>query len=597
MFEADKAAATYIERDKHLVRHTPACDREGQDFVFQDPLQACWESLESYRPPLMKEDLTKLTSKPDFLQRLPPELVSKVVQYLPTADLHRLRAVSLTAFFATPPSFWKSRLQSDMPYAGLIRGKANPTFEVNYKHVKQVVTHGSGPAAASLRNLHRIGKHALEVIDIISSNLATNPRRSIKIALPTPPLNVSLLYVGQTTFVTGLWSSNDDSFSCGNHFRGQPVQFLPGGPCSGRFMFFGKEGGFIGLGFKGCESNQAHVAGQKSGPCTYQGLSPYKKGDILYLEFDSIKLKSVKIGPEDQLESPSLWMPHLPTCHTIDISTKFQPQDAEPRHLCYFGNPRAGLLGKLVQINAFYTNDREAITGLEFMYCDGHSLRWGSCFGTCYCRVIDGPSGERVTTLKAVEMDHGIGTIMLCTNAQRLLVFTSASPLVPLTANTTGQDLDKKGEAIITGVYGLFRHSSRFFPHASYSKTIGILSESLSAPAIVSKQDVTGDGNIPRSALQDLAQSLWKACISSASMENVHKIAVCINIHGRVTGMKFSYGSQTLDSILADFRRDGRKTEEQDLAFGEECTSKWLYWIYNALYDCLLANFETTSTS
>ncbi|KZF19215.1 hypothetical protein L228DRAFT_286071 [Xylona heveae TC161] len=652
MFQTDRAA-TYIDRDSRSVScHSIPCD-EDEDSVFAHPLPVFWEDLEDCHLPERDEEKAVIAilqrSKTDQLLKLPCEVMSLVLQYLPPADLHCLRAISLAARLATLSNhFWRNRYEADIPYADLISGRGASTFEVKYKILTRNLNHGTGRAAFSLQNLHRIYYHAHRLCSVISSRVPLGPKRGfIPVSLLAAPIHISFLRVGRSAFIAGLWSSLDESFGYGYRYYGEPTKSFNHyksrcSPCSGQVVLYGAESGIVGLGFKQSSSDEVYIGLQNSGTdCIYHGVGSYQERDGLYLEFDSLKLRGVKFGPENELVSPLLWTPHLlpSSCLAIDVSSRIQLHESEPRHLCYFGNPKDNLLEKLVQINAFFTRQDEAITGLEFEYYQKPSIKWGPCVGSRLCRVIDGPGGERIVSVEVSATDRGIESIILYTNSQRRLVLNSTS-----TPNSSLVTDKSTNVIVITGFFGLFRNTSVSSTGSPSLKTIGILSESSDLPAVISKQDRTGDGTVPLHALRKVSQPVWKTCVASASAEEVSKITVRIDTHGRVAGMKFTYNNCALDSIFGDYQTGNNDEEihEACLSFGEDLlgircsyhrksknydrktlrglefstsrrvltfgetsnglcsvehhvlesnTGKWIYWVYNALYDHLLSSF------
>ncbi|KZF19212.1 hypothetical protein L228DRAFT_286069 [Xylona heveae TC161] len=597
LFEASDASLQVEFDGWDIFYHPdPRIINNGQkEYLFANPNALEWRDLNIDQS--VKGDIQIVNifvrQKSDDLRKLPPELLDSIIQHLPTKDVRNLFIVSpAAALLRLTPTFWSHRLMQDLPFIELIKGDLDNgiSTETRYKCLSNILRHGIGQAADSLRNLQRIYRQAHQVCHTLQLrelmippevsfentdhgnppgvNYVSGPHGSeyVDIPLLENSLYFSSFAINKTRYLSGVRIGSHKACSgYGFHYQ-ETLHVLPNYLSAGkvRMSFCHTNGGYVKLGFTTSNNEEAFI-GSTSGISISQSEIAVKKSSIMRLEFDHYKIVSIKVGQPGRLKPLILWQPLPPAICKISPLTpsQFTFANDDFREMCYFGGSNGCHLDKLIQIDSFSIGSGFGISGLEFVYIGGKRIQWGSCFGTRQCRLIDGPGGERIVAMRAASSDVGIVQIRLRTNAHRELVFKSTRRAVPLPSPFE--------EGFITGFHGYFQEKPDLFTGARFLKAIGCLSEPLETPLFVGKQLYQQPNlELSRQARSTTERLSWESHVSFAPLDNIQTITVMHNEHQRLTGLKFTYSDNRLDMILANFICESKDTQEESLAAHEQ---------------------------
>lgn len=110
-------------------------------------------------------------------------------------------------------------------------------------------------------------------------------------------------------------------------------------------------------------------------------------------------------------DQSDLWIPRVPTYKNFEISTLEPPRYSHASKVLLdidFGGRHGVLLSSLTRIVVHMVSDPRPIIGIDVFYTD-RGMRLGSGGGTEISFLIDGPGGERITSMGVTVNDPAVG--------------------------------------------------------------------------------------------------------------------------------------------------------------------------------------------
>lgn len=127
---------------------------------------------------------------------------------------------------------------------------------------------------------------------------------------------------------------------------------------------------------------------------------------------DESDAPSREAGYTQGLIQSHLWIPQVPKYKTLTISNlePFQhPPAFEPLLNIDFGGDAGTLLALLTRVTVHMSSYACPISGIEFFYSGKESVLYGNNGGVEMLFVLDGPGGERITSVEVITVNPDAG--------------------------------------------------------------------------------------------------------------------------------------------------------------------------------------------